>query len=162
MHPFETRPGALSFRGVDHTAQFSPPPGRPGPFRCAAGTDDVDSPRPWPGGVGFDSLAVPARMPGRRQPDMSDSGTLWPIVRGRVEARCLVRALVPMSENDGRTVAKVVALILVSVWSIITLSLTFESVAAVSPPYYGMYTAIVFLLIGRLWNLEVRNLFAKE
>lgn len=78
--------------------------------------------------------------------------------RAELELRCLVRALIPMPEDNGRKAAKAVALILVAVWSITTLALTLEQVPAVAPPHYWAFTAVVFLLIGRLWNLEVEKL----
>lgn len=64
-----------------------------------------------------------------------------------------------MPHEDNDAVPKIIALILVGVWSAITLALALESIAAVAPPYYGLFTALVFLLVGRLWNIEVERLF---
>ncbi len=80
--------------------------------------------------------------------------------RAKIEAVGLWRALMPQDETE--TVPKVVALILVVLWSVISLSLTFEGVAAVAPPYYGLFTALVFLLVGRLWNLEAERLLPTD
>lgn len=76
--------------------------------------------------------------------------------RARIELICLWWALMPHEDNDA--IPKIVALILVGLWSAITLSLTLEGVAAVAPPYYGVFTALVFLLVGRLWNIEAERL----
>jgi len=67
-----------------------------------------------------------------------------------------------MPEDNGRKAAKAVALILVSVWSVITLSLTLEGVAAVSPPFYGVFTAVVFALVGKLWDIEVKQYLGRR
>ena len=63
-----------------------------------------------------------------------------------------------MPEDNGRKVAKTIALLFVTGWLIITISLSLESIPAVSPPFYGAYTAVAFLLVGRLWDLEVSKL----
>ncbi|MFC7323231.1 hypothetical protein ACFQMF_01425 [Halorubrum rutilum] len=56
--------------------------------------------------------------------------------------------------NGHRPLASITAGALVLVWLAITLSLTFEGIEAVAPPYYGIFTALVFLLVGRLWGIE--------
>jgi hypothetical protein len=61
-------------------------------------------------------------------------------------------------DDDVRLVAKLVALMLVATWLAITIALSVEGVDAVAPPYYGLFTALVFLLIGKLWDLEVGDL----
>lgn len=53
---------------------------------------------------------------------------------------------------------KLITLAFVGVWAAITLGLAFESVATIQPPYYGLFTALVFLLVGRLWDIEVDRL----
>jgi hypothetical protein len=78
--------------------------------------------------------------------------------RARIELWCLLRALIPMPDDNGRLAAKVVAVNVVTAWSVVTVALTLEGVATVAPPFYGIFTAIVFLLVGRLWNLEVEAL----
>ena len=78
-----------------------------------------------------------------------------PVDRAKVELTCLARTLIPMPDDNGRLVAKLVAVVLVVLWSVVTLSLTFEGVDAVPPPHYGLFTAVVFLLVGRLWDIEV-------
>lgn len=79
-----------------------------------------------------------------------------PKQRAKIECVALGRALMPHKNNND--VRKAVAIILVLVWSAITLSLSLEGVKAVAPPYYGLLTAVVFLLVGRLWNIEVDRL----
>lgn len=60
--------------------------------------------------------------------------------------------------DESHILAKAVALIFVSTWAVLTVLLALESIATVSPPFYGLFTAVVFLLIGRLWDLEVDKL----
>jgi len=66
-----------------------------------------------------------------------------------------------MPEDNGRTVAKFVALLLVLAWTLITIGLAFEDVSVVQPPFYGIFTAVVFLLLGKLWDLEVQHLLGQ-
>jgi len=63
-----------------------------------------------------------------------------------------------MPHDENSAVKKAVALILVGAWTILTLLLSLEGIATVTPPYYGVFTAVVFLIIGRLWNIEVDRL----
>jgi len=68
-----------------------------------------------------------------------------------------------MSDDDETTfVAKLVAAIAVAVWSAITLALTFDAINATAPPFYWAFTAVVFLLVGRLWNLEVEKILPSQ
>lgn len=70
--------------------------------------------------------------------------------------RCLPKGLIPMPDDGThRVLQKVVALILVVVWAVVFLALTFDAVAATRPEYWALYTAIVFTLVGKLWDLEV-------
>lgn len=62
----------------------------------------------------------------------------------------------PHAENSaGR---KLITLVFVIAWAIVTLGLAFERIEVVAPPYYGVLTAIVFLIIGRQWDIEVERL----
>jgi hypothetical protein len=64
-----------------------------------------------------------------------------------------------MSEDPPvRAVEKLIALVLVLAWTAATLAMTFPVVETVVPPYGMYFTALVFLLVGRLWNLEVDKL----
>lgn len=64
-----------------------------------------------------------------------------------------------MSEDPpARAVEKMIALVLVSAWAAGTLAMTFTAVKTTVPPYWMPFTALVFLLVGRLWNLEVEKL----
>ena len=56
--------------------------------------------------------------------------------------------------NGHRPLASVLAGALVLVWLATTMSLTLEGIDAVAPPYYGVFTALVFLLVGRLGGIE--------
>jgi hypothetical protein len=74
-----------------------------------------------------------------------------PLTDPQDEAHCLARSIMP---NGHRPLASVIAGALVLVWLLITMSLTLEGIEAVAPPYYGIFTALVFLLVGRLWGIE--------
>jgi hypothetical protein len=77
----------------------------------------------------------------------------------QTEATCLARALIPMSKDDeNRLAAKIVAIMLVGTWLLITVALSVERVDAVAPPYYGLFTALVFTLVGKLWDFEYQDL----
>ena len=56
-----------------------------------------------------------------------------------------------------RAVEKVVALLLVTVWSLVFLGLSFEAFDATEPRFWGVFSAIVFILVGKLWDLEVQK-----
>ena len=59
-------------------------------------------------------------------------------------------------DPDRRVLAKFVAAILVILWSVITVAVSFG--AAVVPPHWLPFTALVFLIVGRLWSIEVHHL----
>jgi len=61
-------------------------------------------------------------------------------------------------DTPTRIVSKLTALALVAAWVAITLALTFNAVAAEAPPYFIYFTALVFLLVGKLWDLEVSKI----
>ena len=56
-----------------------------------------------------------------------------------------------------RVVQKITGTLLVIAWLVGTLALTIDAVDASIPPYWLPFTAIVFLLIGKLWDLEVEK-----
>ena len=74
-----------------------------------------------------------------------------PLADPQREAHALAKSCMP---NGHHSLASLVAALLVTAWLVVTLSLTFEAVAAVKPPYYGLFSALVFLLVGRLWGIE--------
>ena len=74
-----------------------------------------------------------------------------PLADPQREAYALAKSCMP---NGHHNLASLVAALLVIVWLVVTLALTFEAVAAVKPPYYGVFSALVFLLVGRLWGIE--------
>jgi len=74
-----------------------------------------------------------------------------PLADPQREAFALAKSCMP---NGHHTLAKLVAGLLVIVWLVVTLSLTLKAIGAVRPPYYGVFSALVFLLVGRLWGIE--------
>jgi hypothetical protein len=74
----------------------------------------------------------------------------------QTETRCLLQALIPMTDDDPpRWFAKTMALILMVVW----IATIFDLGPSTAPRYveYGM-TALLFLIIGRLWRLEIQKI----
>ena len=61
-------------------------------------------------------------------------------------------------DSPGRAVEKLIALVLVSAWTAATLAMTFSAVDTTVPPFWMPFTALIFLLVGRLWNIEVEKL----
>lgn len=61
-------------------------------------------------------------------------------------------------DSPGRAVEKLIALVLVSAWTAATLAMTFSAVETTVPPFWMPFTALIFLLVGRLWNIEVEKL----
>jgi len=81
----------------------------------------------------------------------------------RTELKALALCLLPMPEDDERLfVAKVVAGLLVTVWCTITLALTFGVFEASAPPYWWLFTALVFTLVGKLWDFEAGKLLSSK
>jgi len=79
--------------------------------------------------------------------------------RAQTEAHCLKRSLTPMPDDDSRRRGeKAIAVVLVAGWTTGTLGMTFNAVSTTPPPFWMPFTALVFLLIGRLWQLEVEQL----
>lgn len=61
--------------------------------------------------------------------------------------------------TEGNSPAQTIATtILVGAWAIMTILLSVESVASTPPPMYSVFTGVVFLIVGRMWNLEVERL----
>ena len=60
-------------------------------------------------------------------------------------------------DEPRRIVEKVIALLLVAVWSAVFLGLSFDAVSVTMPQYWAIFTAIVFTLVGKLWDLEVEK-----
>lgn len=75
--------------------------------------------------------------------------------------RCRIEAValyLTFRFHDGNNhIRKALTLMLVTVWGIVTIGLTFEGIQTVEPPFYGILTAIVFLIVGRMWDIEVEN-----
>jgi len=72
--------------------------------------------------------------------------------------RCLPRGLIPMPDDHAARLAeKLIALFLIAVWGAVYLGLSFEAVNVVEPRFWGVFTAIVFILVGKLWDLEVQK-----
>jgi hypothetical protein len=49
---------------------------------------------------------------------------------------------------------KAMTILFVVVWGVITVLLSIESIDTVQPPYYGVLTAAVFTILGRMWDIE--------
>jgi len=54
--------------------------------------------------------------------------------------------------------AKVSAFMLVSAWVVVYVGLSFEMFQVTIPPYFLAFTALVFLLVGKLWDIEAAKL----
>lgn len=79
-----------------------------------------------------------------------------PMDRTKIELRCLLRALIPMPEESPASwFRKLVTLALLLVWVVLTMELT-----AAEPDQWLMYalTALLFLIIGRMWDLQLEKL----
>lgn len=63
-----------------------------------------------------------------------------------------------MPHADNSAGRKVITLVFVVAWSVVTIGLAVENIEVVQPPFYGVFTAIVFLIIGRQWDIEVERL----
>ena len=78
-----------------------------------------------------------------------------PLDRARVELYCLARTIMPDDETFERTVATI---ILMFVWAVIVVAPMF---AGVERPRYEIVigtTAIVFLVLGKMWDIEENRL----
>ena len=60
------------------------------------------------------------------------------------------------SDSERRVVAKLLAVVMVLGWLTITVAVSFDR--AVVPPHWLPFTALVFLIVGRLWDIEVDQL----
>jgi len=75
------------------------------------------------------------------------------------ELKGLSLCLIPVSDDAyPRFIEKLIALLLVLTWSGITVLLTLDMIATGTPPFWLPFTALVFLLVGRLWDIEVSGL----
>lgn len=75
-----------------------------------------------------------------------------------VELYCL--GLVFRFHHRNNHLRKATTMSLVFVWVAITLGLSFGFVDAVATPYYGVLTALVFAIVGRMWDIEVQTFAA--
>lgn len=60
-------------------------------------------------------------------------------------------------DESARTAEKIIALLLVTVWAAGTLAMTLTGIETTVPPHWPYFTALVFLLVGKLWDLEVQK-----
>ena len=68
-----------------------------------------------------------------------------------------------MPEEQAREESRrIIAVLLLLLWGTVTLMLTIESVDAVEPPFYGVLTAIIFLIVGRMWGIEMENIVSED
>ncbi|AFZ74542.1 hypothetical protein SAMN05443661_110163 [Natronobacterium gregoryi] len=78
-----------------------------------------------------------------------------PLHRTKIELICLGRALMPDKDSLERTVA---TLILFGVWAAIVLGPMFFPEAEPPPSELQLgTTAVAFLVLGRMWDLEVER-----
>lgn len=78
-----------------------------------------------------------------------------PVGRLRVELFCLF--LVFRFHGRNNHLRKAVTIMLVFVWAVVTLALTFNAVPAKAPPYYAVLTAFVWAIVGRMWDFEINS-----
>ena len=78
----------------------------------------------------------------------------------RIELIALLRVFYPRANNNSTT--KLISLVFVTGWVIITIGMTFEDLPTARPIYYGIYTALVFIMIGRIWHIEVEKFISAE
>jgi hypothetical protein len=71
---------------------------------------------------------------------------------GRALARCF------QMTNGNSAAQTITTTILVGAWAVMTILLSVEAVASTPPPMYGAFSGVVFLIVGRMWNLEVERL----
>lgn len=79
-------------------------------------------------------------------------------VRRRILAEIYCLGLVFRFHHRNNHLRKAVTFAFVFVWLGITAALTFEQVPSVQPPFYHAFTALVFLIVGRMWDIEVQSL----
>lgn len=83
-----------------------------------------------------------------------------PVERTLAELHCLARTLMPSDHTRTRTA---VTLLLFLIWGLVILGFEYQS-AALSLKYGAgdhiryLLTALVFLVIGRMWGIEVNGL----
>lgn len=72
------------------------------------------------------------------------------------ELYALIRTFRPVPQNNDAR--KHLSTILVATWSVLTLGLAGGWFGNPSVVFYGPLTALVFLIVGRMWGLEVQGL----
>jgi len=93
-----------------------------------------------------------------RRPDADDLTTApSESLSERLYAELYCLGLAFVFHDGNNHVRKALTLLLFLVWGAVTVGLSFESVGTVQPPFYPVMTGIVFLIIGRMWNIEVNN-----
>mgnify|MGYP000075917202 CR=1 FL=1 len=76
---------------------------------------------------------------------------------GRVRAELFCFMLVFRFHGQNNHLRKAVTIMLVFVWAVITLALTFDAIPAETPPYYAVLTAFVWAIVGRMWDFEINS-----
>jgi len=61
-------------------------------------------------------------------------------------------------DDTARTLEKLIAALLVGAWTVGTMLMLVDAVPTTTPPFWTPFTALVFLLVGRLWDLEVQKI----
>lgn len=93
--------------------------------------------------------------------DCRDLARPWihaPWRRLGIELRALKLTCLTVPENNDAR--KYITLVFVLTWATLTVLIGTERVPDPSAVYYGPFTALVFLLVGRMWGVEVERLLA--
>jgi len=84
------------------------------------------------------------------------------MVKPHKEAKGLKRVFMPDQVDDiTKAFRGAIALVIVTSWSIGTIAILLESVETSKPAVWTVLTAIVFLIIGRLWNIQMEKLMGE-
>jgi hypothetical protein len=95
-----------------------------------------------------------------RPEDTRESFRDAPLTRLRAELYCL--GLVFWFWDGNNHARKAATIVLVSTWGVVTVGLTFDSLSTAKPPFYIVLTGIVFLIIGRMWDIQINNFAGVE
>jgi len=78
-----------------------------------------------------------------------------PRLRAAVEIRALWRTCTTAPDNNDAR--KYATAILVLTWSVLTVLIALQRVPDPSAVFYGPFTAFVWILVGRMWGVEVER-----
>lgn len=82
------------------------------------------------------------------------------VIRLGIELEALGRVFMPdVTDSHKKIFRGVISVILVTAWSAGTLLMMVEDVPTTRPEIWTVFTAIIFLMIGRFWDIEVEKLY---